>query len=82
MQPAISTYDAVFEHGVFRVLTPQNVRIPEGPNVRRAIEPVASPEDILELAAQVYAGLSEQEIEEIETMIFERDHFFKKEGGL
>ena len=82
MQTAISTYDAVFEHGVFRVLTPQTLRIPEGQIVRLAIEPVESPEDILELAAQVYAGLSEREVEEIEHMIFDRDNFFKKEGGL
>lgn len=37
-----------------------------------------SPEDILELAAQVYAGLPDKEIEEIETSIFERKSFFKE----
>jgi len=82
MQTAISTVDAVFEHGVFRLLAPQNVRIPEGQIVRLAIEPVESPEDILELAGQVYAGLSDKEIEEIETIIFERNNFFKDNGGL
>ena len=82
MQPAISTYDAVFEHGVFRVLAPQNLRIPEGQVVRLAIEPVESPEDILELAAQVYAGLSEQDIQDIEQIIFDRGNFFEEEGGL
>ena len=82
MHTTTSTYDAVFEHDVFRILTPQTLRIPEGQIVRLAIEPVESPEDILELATQVYAGLSEREIEEIEQMIFDRDNFFKKEGGL
>jgi len=82
MQTATSTYEAIFEHGVFRVLTPQNIRIPEGQTVRLVIEPVVSAEDILELAAQVYVGLSEEEVQEIEKIIFDRDNFFKKEGGL
>ena len=72
MQTTTFTYDAVFEHGVFRVLAPQNLRIPDGQIVRLAIEPVESPEDILELSAQVYAGLSDEEIEKV---IFERRNF-------
>ena len=82
MQPAISTYDAVFEHGVFRVLAPQNIRIPEGQIVRLAIEPLESPEEILELAGQVYAGLSDGDIQDIEKTIFDRGNFFKEEGGV
>lgn len=82
MQTAAATYEAVFEHGVFRVLTPQNIRIPEGQTVRLVIEPVASPDEILALAAQVYAGLSEKDIQEIEKIIFDRSHFFSEQGGL
>ena len=76
------TYNAVFEHGVFRVLTPQNIRIPEGQTVRLMVEPVKSPEEILELAGQVYEGLSEQEIREVEDIIFDRSNFFSERGGL
>ncbi len=35
-----------------------------------------SPGDILELVEQVYAGLSEQDIQDIEQMVFDRGDFF------
>lgn len=65
MHTAAYIYEAVFEHGVFRVLTPQDIRIPEGQAVRLVIETVESPEEILKLATQVYEGLSAEEIQEI-----------------
>ncbi len=75
------TYEAVFEHGMFRVLNPQTFRIPEGQTVRLVVEPVKSPDEILELAGQVYEGLSEQDIHEIEDIIFDRSNFFSEGGG-
>ena len=71
------TYNAVFEGGVFRVLTPAEIDVSEGETVRLVVEPIASPEDILELATRVYEGFSEEDIEELENMILERDNFFK-----
>ena len=71
------TYNAVFEGGVFRVLTPAEIDVSEGETVRLVVEPIASPEDILELATRVYEGFSEEDLEELENMILERDNFFK-----
>ena len=76
------TYEAVFESGVFRLLTPKGLEIPEGQKVRIVVEIVESPESILELATQVYDGLSEEEIEEIEEIILGRSNFFKGRGNL
>ena len=71
------TYNAVFEGGVFRVLTPAEIDVSEGETVRLVVEPIASPEDILELATRVYEGFSEEDLEELENIILERDNFFK-----
>ncbi len=62
--------DAIFENGVFRPLAPL-VGIPEGRTVRLTVElfpPTAEPpaEDVLALAAKVYEGLTEEEIDEVD----------------
>lgn len=68
--------DAVYENGVFRPL--QHPEIPEGKQVQLVVETGAelAPDDMLELAAQVYQGLSEQDIDEIEKVALDRRHFF------
>ena len=71
------TYNAVFEAGRFQILSPQKIDLPEGQTVRLIVELIESPEDILELATRVYEGFSEEDIEELETMVLERDNFFK-----
>lgn len=48
----------------------------EGQRVKLVIEPLDSSEDILELASNVYKGLSEEQIDEIEHLILSRDSFF------
>lgn len=68
--------DAVFERGAFRLLSPANVSLPEGRRVRLTVEACDSPEDILSLATQVYEGLSESEIDEIEKIALDRKNFF------
>lgn len=68
--------DAVYENGVFRPLKPPE--IPEGQQVRLVIESSATPkpDEMLKLAAQVYQGLSDQEIDEIEQIALDRRDFF------
>jgi predicted DNA-binding antitoxin AbrB/MazE fold protein len=72
----VQTVEAVFENGVFRPLDGRDVSIPEGQRVRLAIEMPPSPEEILQLAAEVYAGLSDEEIAEIEQIASRRHDFF------
>ncbi len=71
------TCEAVFENGVFRLLKPSDFAVSEGQRVRITIEPVESPEDVLELVTSVYNGLSEDQIDEIERVILSRENFFK-----
>ena len=73
----VQTYKAVFEGGVFRLLPPSKIDIPEGQRVRLAIEPIDSPKDIVTLATRVYDGLSETDIEELEAIFLDRETFFK-----
>ena len=70
------TLDAVYENGVFRPL--KRPKISEGQQVRLVVETPSkeSPEDLLELAAQVYQGLSDKQIDEIEGIALDRHDFF------
>ncbi len=69
-----NTCEAVYENGVFRPLAaPPNVA--EGQRVRLTVEP-GPQQDVLELAAKVYEGLSEEQIDEIEKIILDRGDFF------
>ncbi len=70
--------EAVFEDGGFKLVNPANLPLAEGQRVRLIVE-TAAPDDLLELAAQVYAGLSEEQINEIERIALERKEFFS--GG-
>jgi predicted DNA-binding antitoxin AbrB/MazE fold protein len=71
------TVEAIYEGGGFRLINPANLQLFEGQKVRLIIEPPAqlatSP---LDLAAQVYEGLSENQIDEIERIALDRDDFF------
>ena len=75
------TLDAVYENGVFKPSLPPN--LPNGQHVRLEIETPSeeSPEDLLELAGQVYDGLSDSQIEEIEQIALDRQDFFKDRVG-
>lgn len=72
------TVEAVYKNGVFKPLIPPE--IPNGQQVRLEIETLAQPsaDDLLELAGQVYQGLSEKDIDEIETIALHRRDFFGK----
>jgi len=69
------TLDAIYENGVFKPL--QCPAIPEGEQVRLVVEIRAEQisEDLLELAARVYEGLSEEEVLEIERVALARRDF-------
>ena len=71
------TLEAVFENGVFRPLVVPPA-LTEGQHVRLVVQPEVEPEDILALAAQVYAGLSEPEIGAIEAIALDRRPFFEQ----
>lgn len=72
------TLEAVYENGVFKPLRPPEIA--NGQQVRLMIEPLSQPsvDDLLELAAQVYQGLSEKDMDEIESIAINRRDFFGK----
>ena len=67
--------DAVYEHGVFRPITLPGPPLIEGQHVRITVE-TDTPEDILGLAAKVYEGLSEQDVNDVERIALDRSAFF------
>jgi predicted DNA-binding antitoxin AbrB/MazE fold protein len=76
------TFDAIFENGVFRPLEPSNVPVSEGQQVRIIIETAQTAEEILEVAANVYDGLTEEQINEIEQIALNRQDFFGDEAQI
>jgi predicted DNA-binding antitoxin AbrB/MazE fold protein len=74
---SVQRYDAVFENGVFRPLTAPPAELTEGQQVRLIVE-TARAEDMLELAARVYQGLSDEQIDEVERIALDRRDFFDR----
>jgi predicted DNA-binding antitoxin AbrB/MazE fold protein len=71
------TVEAIYESGGFRLIDPANLQLFEGQKVRLIIEPPdQSATNPLDLATQVYEGLSDSQIEEIERIALDRDDFF------
>ncbi|MEJ5310035.1 MAG: antitoxin AF2212-like protein [Anaerolineae bacterium] len=70
------TFTAVFEKGKFRPLTKFRLPISEGQQVRLTVETPESPTGVLALATQVYEGLTEDQIDEVEQIILNRQDFF------
>ena len=73
------TVEAIYENGVFKPV--KAPRISEGQHVRLTVEtaPGAAPEELLKLAAEVYQGLSDKQIHEIEAVALNRTDFFNKQ---
>lgn len=71
---------AVYENGAFRPTTDEDIALPDGTRVRLTVEPIAqnAQENILDLAAKVYAGLSDGEVADIERIAMDRTHFFSR----
>lgn len=74
------TYEAVYENGVFRPVRDLPASISEGQHVRLIVE-TDEPMDILQLAAQVYSGLSDEQVREVEQIALERRDFFNRAGS-
>lgn len=70
------TLEAIFENGVFRLLESPATPLAQGQRVRITVETEADPDDVLALAGQVYDGLSEEEIEDVEKISLDRRAFF------
>jgi predicted DNA-binding antitoxin AbrB/MazE fold protein len=70
------TVEAIYEHGVFRPL--QAPGVPEGQRVRLTVEapPAESVDELLDLAAASYAGLSDEEITSVEEIACRRGDIF------
>ena len=54
------TYQAVFEHGVFRLLNPVKKDIPEGQSVRLIVETIDAPVEMPEVEISLAASLAQQ----------------------
>ena len=74
------TIDAVYEGGVFRPI--ESPKVPDGQKVRITLEPQTDggSDAILDLAAEVYAGLTQEEIKEVEAVALDRQDFFARRG--
>jgi predicted DNA-binding antitoxin AbrB/MazE fold protein len=68
---------AVVQGGMLRPLEPTKLPFAEGQQVEIVIQPSTELHPILKLAAEVYDGLSEDEIAEIESIALERRDFFQ-----
>jgi predicted DNA-binding antitoxin AbrB/MazE fold protein len=71
------TIEAVYQNGIFKPLNPVSEEIAEGETVKLTINnKKLSPDEMLKLASQVYEGLSEEDINEIERIALDRTNFF------
>jgi len=71
------TLEAIYKDGVFKPLNPPEIS--DGQQVRLIVEvpPQLTPEELLELATQVYQGLSDKEIDDIEQIALDRRNLFR-----
>ena len=71
------TIEAIYQNGIFKPLNPISEEIAEGEMVEITIKDKRlSPDEMLKLAGQVYEGLSDEDIEEIERIALDRSNFF------
>ena len=71
----VKTIEAIYENGVFKPISPLP-DISEHKKVTLVIKDNhEESRDILSLAAKVYDGLSQKDIEDIEKPAFDRNHF-------
>jgi predicted DNA-binding antitoxin AbrB/MazE fold protein len=75
---ATERIEAVYEDGSFHPIAPVGMTFAEGQKVCLVIEPIEKPEDILELAARVYEGLSDEQIDFIEQHSRRREDFLEE----
>ncbi|MEW6618726.1 MAG: antitoxin family protein [bacterium] len=70
--------EAIYEHGVFNPL--KEITLPEKQHVQLVVKVITQEtrNEILELASQVYNGLSNQDIDDVEKIALNRREFFKE----
>jgi predicted DNA-binding antitoxin AbrB/MazE fold protein len=69
--------DAIYENGAFKPLHPDQVYLADGRLVTLIVDDNLFPEP-LRLAACVYEGLSEREIDEVEGIALDRRYFYDR----
>jgi predicted DNA-binding antitoxin AbrB/MazE fold protein len=71
--------EAIYENGVLKPL--ESLKLPEHQKVTITIQlpRVESPDEELESWHEVYAGLSDSDIREIESIALDRSHFMAQE---
>ena len=69
---------AVYEDGAFRPTSNDEITLPDGARVWLTVEPISqnTEENILNLAAKVYVGLSDNDVADIERIATDRTEFF------
>ena len=73
------TLDAVFKDGSFKPLNNGSLPFAEGQRVKLTVEtPAETQHDLIELAAQVYDGLTEEEVNDVERLALDRSSFFAR----
>ena len=72
-------FEAIYEDGVLKPLEP--IKLLDHQRVKITIQPllIENPDQELESWHQVYAGLSDMEISEIESIALDRSHFMVQE---
>lgn len=70
------TVEAIYQNGTFRPVKPGEIPLRDGQSVRLTIESPSEARNILELAGNVYEGLSEEERDEVESIALDRTTFF------
>ncbi len=69
--------EAIFKDGGFKPVDKGSLPFSEGQRVKLTVEvPHETNENLVELAGQVYEGLSEEDIGEIERLALNRGNFF------
>ena len=71
--------EAVFQNGTFHPVQPIVTHIGEGQRVQLVVEVEDKP-NIKDLAASVYAGLTAEEIDEVENIALDRRNFFGRDS--
>jgi len=77
----MTTIEAVYEHGVFKPLIPPSLMNGQYGRIAVELYEKKTADDIPGLAAQVYEGLSDQDVNDIEAIALNRTGFFRKKGG-
>jgi predicted DNA-binding antitoxin AbrB/MazE fold protein len=69
--------NATYDHGVFRPDLPQTLGLRNRQKVQMIVQPADQIDAMLDLAAEVYAGLDEDEITAIEHLILRNEDFYR-----